>query len=126
MIANAYENRFYIPLDFELLESHMPYLQNALQGRLEYELTFNDYSRVIEATADPIAFYIIDNISLEYEMVTNPEVARLIRNQYANRVAILYDRVLRLRKVVQNKSDSVWNFQHQHPGEIYEGNPHLV
>ena len=30
-IANAYENRFYIPLDFELLESHMPYLQNALQ-----------------------------------------------------------------------------------------------
>ena len=120
-IANAYENRFYIPLDFELLESHMPYLQNALQGRLEYELTFNDYSRVIEATADPAASYTIDNISLEYEMVTNPEIARLIRNQYANRVAILYDRVLRLRKVVQNKSDSVWNFNINTPAKSMKG-----
>ena len=120
-IANAYENRFYIPLDFELLESHMPYLQNALQGRLEYELTFNDYSRVIEATGDLTASYTIDNISLEYEMVTNPEIARLIRNQYADRVAILYDRVLRLRKVVQNKSDSVWNFNINTPAKSMKG-----
>ena len=37
-IADAFGNRFYIPLDFELLESHMPFYQSALGNRLEYEL----------------------------------------------------------------------------------------
>ena len=50
-----YGNRFYIPLDFELLESHMPFHQSSFSDRLEYELTFNSYNRVIEATNDPNA-----------------------------------------------------------------------
>ena len=29
-VSTAYGNRFYIPLDFELLESHMPFYQSAL------------------------------------------------------------------------------------------------
>ena len=32
-IATAYGNRFFIPLDFELLESHMPFFQAALGGQ---------------------------------------------------------------------------------------------
>ena len=44
-IALAFGNRFHIPLDFELLETHMPFYQSALGDRLEYELTFNDLSR---------------------------------------------------------------------------------
>ena len=43
-ITDTFGNRFYVPLDFELLESHMPFYQSALGDRLEYELTFNDYS----------------------------------------------------------------------------------
>ena len=35
--------RFCIPLDFELLESHMPFFQAGLGNRLD-ELTFNDYN----------------------------------------------------------------------------------
>ena len=35
----AIGDRFYTPLDFELLESHMPFYQSALGQRLEYELT---------------------------------------------------------------------------------------
>ena len=45
-IANTSGNRLFIPLDFELLETHMPFYQSALGDRLEYELTFNDYNRV--------------------------------------------------------------------------------
>ena len=41
-IADAFGDRFFAPLDFELLESHMPLYQSALGDRLEYELTFND------------------------------------------------------------------------------------
>ena len=51
-IADAYSKRFYIPLDFDLLESHMPFYQSALGDRLEYEFTFNDYNRVIWATGE--------------------------------------------------------------------------
>ena len=58
-IADAFGNRFYIPIDFELLESHMPFYQSALGDRLEYELTFNDYSRVIQPTGDTDASYSI-------------------------------------------------------------------
>ena len=64
-IADAYGNRFCIPLDFELLESHMPFFQSAFGDRLEYELTFNDHSRVIKATGAGGASYTTDNISLE-------------------------------------------------------------
>ena len=49
-IADTFGNRFFIPLDFELLETHMPFYQSALGDRLEYELTFNDYNRVFLAT----------------------------------------------------------------------------
>ena len=108
-IANAFSNRFYIPLDFELLESHMSFYQSALGNRLEYELTFNDYSRVIQATGDADASYDIENISLEYDMVTQPDLARMIDNQYKGHLAILYDQVLRYRKISKDKSDTLWN-----------------
>ena len=66
-VTDAFGSRFYIPLDFELLESHMPFYQSALGDWLEYELTFNDYSRLIRATGDADSSYSIENICLEYE-----------------------------------------------------------
>ena len=88
-IVEAYDTRFHIPLDFELLESQMPFYQSALGDRLEYELTFNDYSHVIVATGDAPASYTVENIALEFDMVTQPNLARQIRNQYGGRLAIL-------------------------------------
>ena len=46
-IVDAYKNRFCISLDFEMLETHMSFYQSSLDDRLEYELTFNDYDKVI-------------------------------------------------------------------------------
>ena len=83
----------------------MPFYQSALGDRLEYELTFNDYSRVIQATGDADASYHIGGISLEYDMVTLPELARMIDNQYKGRLVIQYDRVLGNRKMTLDKSD---------------------
>ena len=45
-IADAYGNKFIIPLDFEMLDSAAPYYQAGLRNRLCYELIFNDYNRV--------------------------------------------------------------------------------
>lgn len=120
-IADAYGNRFYIPLDFELLESHMPFYQSALGDRLGYELMFNDYSRVIRATGDADTSYNIENISLEYDMVTQPELARMIHNQYASRLVILYDRILRHRRINGDKSDTLWNINLNVPARSMKG-----
>ena len=87
----------------------MPFYQSALGNRLDYELTFNDYSRVIQATGDVDASYHIGGISLEYDMVTLPELARTIDSQCKGCLAILYDRVLRHRKMTVDKSDMLWN-----------------
>ena len=43
-IADTYRNKFIIPLDFEMLDSAMPYYQAGLRNRLSYELLFNDYN----------------------------------------------------------------------------------
>ena len=99
----------------------MPFYQSALGDRLEYELTFNDYSHVVVATGDAAATYTVKNICLEFDMITQPDLARLIRNQYAGRLAILYDRVLRHRKIMANKSDTLWNINLNVPARSMKG-----
>ena len=97
-IADAYGNKFIIPLDFQMLDSAAPYYQAGLRNRLCYELTFNDYNRVTKSGVSspkvPDAKYKITDISLEYEVATQPNLARAIRSEYQH-MALLYDRILR-------------------------------
>ena len=79
-IADAYGNKFVIPLDFEMLESVMPYYQAGLRNRLCYKITTNYYNQVINsAVASPDATYKIRGISLEYEIVTQPNLETYFR-----------------------------------------------
>ena len=84
-IADAYGNKFIIPLDFEMLDSAAPYYQAGLGNRLCYELTLNDYNRITKCTTSPKApdaKYKITDISFEYEIATQPDLARSIRSEY--------------------------------------------
>ena len=57
-IAHAYGNKFIIPLDFEMLDSAMPYYQSGLRSRLCHEIKFNEQGKVIktvEQTPNPDA-----------------------------------------------------------------------
>ena len=119
-IADAYKNRFCIPLDFELLESHMPFYQAGLGDRLEYELTFNDYNKVINSS-DVDASYTIKNICLEFDTVSDTELARQIGQQTNGKMVILYDRILRHRKITKNKSDTLWNINLNVPARSMKG-----
>ena len=47
-VASIFENKFCIPLEFEILESALPLYQYGLGSPLTYELTFADYSDVIK------------------------------------------------------------------------------
>ena len=122
--ADVYRNKFIIPLDFEMLDSAAPYYQAGLGNRLCYELTFNYYNRVTKSRVSspkvPDAKYKITDISLEYEITTQPDLARSIRSEYQH-MALLYDRILRHRKIIVNKSDTVWNWTFNMPRKSLKG-----
>ena len=48
-------------------------------------------------------------------------LARMIANQYNGRLAILYDRILRHRKISKNKSDALWNINLNVPARSMKG-----
>ena len=122
-IADAYGNKFIIPLDFEMLDSTAPYYQAGLGNKLCYKLTFNDYNRVIKSAVSPKVPDVkckITDISLEYEIATQPDLTRSIRSEYQH-MALLYDRILRHRKIIVNKSDTVWNWVFNTPCKSLKG-----
>ena len=118
-VAPIYDNRFCIPLDFEILESSLPLYQYGLGSRLTYELTFADYSDVIKST-DPDTTYTISNISLEFDTIINASLASQIRTEYM-KSSILYDRILRARIIPLNKSDTSFSIDINSPSKSLKG-----
>ena len=122
--ADAYGNKFIIPLDFEMLDSAAPYYQASLGNRLGYELMFNDYGQVIKSGVSSQkvsdATYKITDVCLEYQIVTQPKLARSVRSEYQH-MALLYDRVLRHKNIIVNKSDTVWNWAFNMPCKSLKG-----
>ena len=92
-IADAYRNKSIIPLDLDMLDSAAPYYQVGLGNRLCYEIKLNDYNRVINSSKTD-ATYKITDISSEYEIITQTDLARFIRSEY-DEMVLLYDRILR-------------------------------
>ena len=73
-----------------------------------YEIKLNDYNRVINSWKTD-ATYKITDISLEYEIITQPNLTRSIKAEY-DEMALYYDRILRHRKIIVNKSDTMWDW----------------
>ena len=118
-VASIFDNKFCIPLDFELLESGLPLYQYGLASRLTYELTFADYFDVIKAM-DPDATYTISNISLEFDTVINASLASQIRTEYM-KSSVLYDRILRARIIPLNNSDTSFSVDINSPSKSLKG-----
>ena len=118
-IADTYENKFIIPLDFEMLESVMLYYQVGLGNRLCYEITTNYYNQVINSTvASPDATYKITDIPLEF--VTQSNLVRHISDKCQSMV-LLYDRVIRQKQIVVSKKDTIWNWTLNTPCKSLKG-----
>ena len=102
-MASIFDNKFCVPLDFEILEYGLPFYQYSLGSRLMYKLTFANYSDVIKVS-NPDASYTIFDI-LEFDTVTNASLASQIRTEYM-KGSILYDRILRSRVIPLKDSDT--------------------
>ena len=118
-VASIYDNRFCIPLDFEILESSLPLYQYGLGRHLTYELTFADYSNMIKAM-NTYATYTISNISLEFDTIINASLASQIRTEYM-KSSILYDRILRAHIIPLNKSDISFSVDINSPSKSLKG-----
>ena len=118
-VASIYDNRFCIPLDFEILESSIPLCQYGLGSPLTYELTFADYSDVIK-TNKPDATYTISNISLKFDTIINASLASQIRTEYM-KSSILYDRIRRARIIPLNDSATSFSFDINSPSKSFKG-----
>ena len=122
-IAEAYRNKFIIPLNFKMLDSAMSYYQVGLRNRLSYELLFNDYNRVINSSKTDTTYKITD-ISLEYDIVTQPKLARSIRSKY-DKMVLLYNRVIQHSQIPVNKSDTKWDWSFNETCKSLKGIPVL-
>ena len=118
-MASIYDNRFCIPLDFEILETSLPLYQYGLGSHLTYEFTIADYSDVIKSM-DPDATYTISSISLEFDTIINASLASQIRTKYM-KSSILYDRILRARIIPLNKSDTSFSVDINSPSKSLKG-----
>ena len=118
-VASIYDNRFCIPLDFEILESSLPLYQYGLGSHLTYELTFADYSSVIKSM-DPDATYTISNISLEFNTIINASLASQIRTEYM-KSSTLHDRIFRAHIIPLDKSDTSSSVDINNPSKSLKG-----
>ena len=118
-VASIYDNRFCIPLDFEILESSLPLYQYGLGSRLTYKLTFADYFNMIKANK-PDATYTISNISLEFNKIINASLASQIRTEYM-KIGILYAMILRAHIIPLNDSDSSFSVDINSPSKSLKG-----
>ena len=114
-VSSIFDNKFCIPLEFEILESSFPLYQYGLGSRLTYELTYAYYSDVIKAS-NPDATYTISNISLELDTVINASLAGQIGTEYM-KSSILYDRVLRSRIIPLNNSSTSFSVDIDSPSK---------
>ena len=99
-VASIYDNRFCIPLDFEILETSIPLYQYGL--------------------GKPDVTYTISNISLEFDTIINASLGSQIRTEYM-KSSILYDRILRARIIPLNKSDTSFSVDINSPSKSLKG-----
>ena len=116
-IADTYKNKFIIPLDFEMLDSALPYYKAGLDNRLCYEITFNNYNQVIKSgAANPNAKYKITHISLKYEIVTQPTLVKYISDEYQIWLCCMTELQIKV-----DKSDTTWNWSFNTPCKSLKG-----
>ena len=84
---------------------------------------FNDYDQAIFSPGSPPkpdAKYKIMDVSLEYEIIKQPDLTRHIAMEYKS-MALPYDRVIRDRQIPVNKSDTTWSWSFNTPCKSLKG-----
>ncbi|XP_057300349.1 uncharacterized protein LOC130630607 [Hydractinia symbiolongicarpus] len=109
---------------------HLPFYQAGIHDRLQFVIHLASYSEVIKnsgtaasgsTAAKPAdASYKITNIVLEFDKVTNEELANAMLSRYS-RLALPYEHILRSKVVTMKISDTNYNLQIDTPAKSLKG-----
>jgi len=108
-IEKKYGNKFYIPLDFELLSSAAPFFPSGNKGDLEYTLTFNDYGSVI-VSSDTNCSYTVSDMELKFGTLDSKELANSLKTKHYGDFTVHFDDVNYVTTTTLNKDQTIWNF----------------
>jgi len=86
-------SKYSIPIDFDVYSKHGPFYPNVIAEDFIREITFNQPKYVVSATEAANIGYNITNLSIEYETVNSPELARQIEADYMAGHTFYYDYV---------------------------------
>jgi len=92
-LKDVYGTKYKIPLDFELLTDHAPLYKYALDEEIIFELHLNSVNNVLNSTKLGKWNYKLTNICLEYDTVTDANIASTITQYYNSGYAFMYDKV---------------------------------
>ena len=107
MLFSIYKNKYKIPLDFELINDYGPLYKFGLAEDIIFEITFAPIAEVI-LTADTKDWnYKLSNICLEYDTVTDGNIASTIQTQYNQGYSVLYDFIDKFKTVNIEANDEV-------------------
>ena len=106
-VANVYKNRFTIPFNFFEMTKYLPLCN--LPEEILFEMQFTPSSSIIiDDSSTPDTEYQLENISLEYDIITNAGYANYVKNSF-NHLTIPYVKIHRYSMTDVNQKDSLWN-----------------
>ena len=92
----------------KVLENIGLFVPNTMMSNLEYIMTLPASSTMLSTQANHAAAnYSLENLELEYETITNPELARDITNMFSSSVSIPLEHVTMFRKISWAKANTV-------------------
>jgi len=120
-LSEVFDKKYKIPLDFELLTDHAPLYKIAIEEDIIFEITLAANKEVLVSADTTDWGYVLKNICLEYDTVTDEGIAKTITQMYTNGYGILYDKVDRFKSVKVAQNDSLINENINFPRRSIKG-----
>ena len=121
ILKKIYGKKYKIPLDFELLTTHCPLYKFAIEEDIVFEITLAPLADVLVSADTKEWNYNLSNLCLEYDTVSNEEIAKQIENIYKSGYAVRYDYIDHFKTVRLDSSESLVNENINFPRSSMKG-----
>ena len=90
-----------------MLTTAMPIYHAGMNGRLSYQITFNDVANFVEGST---VNYGVSDLELWFEKVTSRELVKRAMEEYDSTYTLLPDNILQARSIPVKSTDPLWNW----------------
>ena len=111
ILKNIYGKRYIVPLNFELINDHMPLPTKNIEEDIIFELTINQKENILVSGDIQKADFELKNISIRYETLNNEILYSNINQSLYAGFLFLFDHIQHYKKIEIKKSDTLLNEQ---------------